>query len=283
MAFNYETLKKYKSESFVDLTVQSTDIDNLAVNSDKIADGNVTSTKLGTNSVDLSSNKVSGTLATSKGGLGTGQLTSAYQLIRSDGDGTVSSSIHGIINMSVYTGNSTWSRPSGCKWIKVQVQGGGGGGSGHGEAGGAGGYAEEWIDVSSISSVSVTIGGRGGPSYYSGAGGNGGTSSFGPYLSAGLGYGANRNNQHSGGVSGSGSGGSLNIHTGGGGNHHQRTGYGGSSFWGGNTAGGHPQGGQFTYNHRNHAAWGSGGSGGYFYGNRGAQGRQGVIVVTAFA
>ena len=283
MAFDYQALKKYKSESFVDLTVQSGDIEDSAVNSDKIADGNVTSGKLANSAVDLGGNKVTGTMPTSKGGLGTGTQTTAYNMIRSNGNGTVTSGVHGIINMSVYTGNSTWNRPSGCRWIKVQVQGGGGGGSGHGEAGGAGGYAEEWIDVTNISSVSVTIGGRGGPSYYSGAGGNGGSSSFGPYLSAGLGYGANRNNQHSGGVSGSGSGGSLNIHTGGGGNHHQRSGYGGSSFWGGNTAGGHPQGGQFTFNHRDHAAWGSGGTGGYFTGNRGAQGRQGVIVVTAFA
>ena len=127
--------------------------------------------------------------------------------------------------------------------------------------------------------LNVDLGGNG---QIRGAGGNGGSSSFGPYLSAGLGYGANRNNQHSGGVSGSGSGGSLNIHTGGGGNHHQRSGYGGSSFWGGNTAGGHPQGGNFSHNHQSHSAPGSGGSGGYFNSHRGSNGRPGMIVITHF-
>ena len=102
MAFDYQTLKKYKSESFIDLTVQSGDIEDSAVNADKIADGNVTSGKLANSSVDLGGNKVTGTMPTSKGGLGTGTQTTAYNMIRSNGNGTITSGVHGIINMSVY-------------------------------------------------------------------------------------------------------------------------------------------------------------------------------------
>ena len=59
MAFNYETLKKYKSESFVDGTITGTQIESLGVTSDKINTDAVTSDKLGTGSVDLGSDKVS--------------------------------------------------------------------------------------------------------------------------------------------------------------------------------------------------------------------------------
>lgn len=61
------------------------------------------------------------------------------------------------------TGTSTWSKPTGVNWIKVKVQGGGGaggnGGSNSATCGGAGGgYSEGIIDVSSTSSVLVTVG-----------------------------------------------------------------------------------------------------------------------------
>ena len=99
-----------------------------------------------------------------------------------------------IHSMNVYTGGSTWNRPSGVKYIHVRVQGGGGGASGHGESGGAGGYSERVLDVNNISSVSISVGGGGGGTWYFGHGGDGGSSNFGPYLSAGGGHGANRNN-----------------------------------------------------------------------------------------
>ena len=59
--------------------------------------------------------------------------------------------------------------------------------------------------------VSVTIGGGGdGRNYHQGCG-DGGTSSFGSYVSASGGYGANRNWGHSGGHGGIGSGGAMNY------------------------------------------------------------------------
>ncbi|ABA47008.2 gp39 [Synechococcus phage syn9] len=129
-----------------------------------------------------------------------------------------------ISSMQVFTSGGTWNKPTGVRYIHVQVIGGGGGGSGHGESGGSGGYSEEIIDVSGISSVSVSVSGESNGTYYRGGGGNGGSSSFGGYLSASGGYGANRNNQHSGGLGGVGSGGNLNIYGGGGESHHARAG-----------------------------------------------------------
>ena len=187
-----------------------------------------------------------------------------------------------LTSMQVFTGSGTWNKPTGVRFIKVQVQGGGGGGSGHGESGGAGGYSERVIDVTSVSSVSVSVSGEVNGTYYSGAGDNGGGSSFGSYCSAGGGFGANRNNQHSGGLAGVGSGGDLNIYGGGGQSHHNYSSVGGSSFFGGAVAAGHPQGGNFSHNHQSHSAPGSGGSGGYFNSHRGSNGRPGLVVVTHY-
>jgi hypothetical protein len=187
-----------------------------------------------------------------------------------------------ITSMQVFSSSGTWTKPTGVRYIKVQLCGGGGGGSGHGEGGGAGGYSERVIDVTSVTSVSVTIGGEVNGTYYSGAGDNGNSSSFGAYMSCSGGYGANRNNQHSGGLGGVGSGGDLNIYGGGGQSHHNYSSVGGNSFFGGAVAAGHPQGGNFSHNHQSHSAPGSGGSGGYFNGHRGSNGRPGFCVVTHY-
>jgi len=191
-------------------------------------------------------------------------------------------SAENIFSMQVFTSSGTWNRPTGVKFIKVQLVGGGGGGSGHGESGGAGGYSERVIDVQATASVSVTIAGEVNGTFYSGPGDNNGGSSFGSFLSASGGFGANRNNQHSGGLGGVGSGGNLNIYGGGGQSHHNYSSVGGTSFFGGAVAAGHPQGGNFSHNHQSHSAPGSGGSGGYFHNHRGSNGRPGMCVITHF-
>ena len=125
MAFNYETLKKYKSESFVDLTIQSDRIENLNVTEAKLDNNAVSADKMATNTLNLNSNKTTGVLPTSKGGSGTSNLGStAYGVITSNGSSWTSSH-HGIYSMSVYTSSGTWNRPSGVRWIRVQVQFGG--------------------------------------------------------------------------------------------------------------------------------------------------------------
>ena len=194
------------------------------------------------------------------------------------------SAVAGIRSMQVWTSNGTWNRPSGVETIQVSVTGAGGGGSGFQESGGAGGHAERVIDVTNTSSVSVTVGNPGGGTNYSGCGGGGNTSSFGSYCSGGGGQGANCRQQHAGGVGGNGSGGTLNVYGGGGNGHGSYWSYGnhscGQSFYGGGQAASHVQR-NYGHNHQTHAAWGSGGNG-TREGNRGARGREGVVVVHEF-
>jgi len=92
-----------------------------------------------------------------------------------------------ITSFQVFTGDGTWTRPSGITHIMVEVVGGGGGGGGSsssdntaGGGGGGGGYSKELIDVTSISSATVTIGagGTAGGAETDNAGA-GGTTSFG--------------------------------------------------------------------------------------------------------
>ena len=190
----------------------------------------------------------------------------------------------GVNSMQVWTSNGTWSRPSGVRTIMVTVTGAGGGGSGFQESGGAGGTSQRQVDVTNVSSVTVTVGNPGGGTNYSGCGGTGNTSSFGSYCSASGGYGANCRQQHSGGIGGNGSGGSLNVYGGGGGGHGSHYSYGnhhaGTSYWGGSQPSSHGQS-NYAHRHQSHCAWGAGGNGAQ-HGNRGARGREGIVVVHEF-
>ena len=283
MAFSYDTLQRITSSAIIDRTLAAGDLATDSVPNAKVADATVVAANIATSAVNTTTADVNGTLPTGRGGTGLTSVGSANQILTvNSANNALTYAFTGIQGMQVFTSSGTWSRPSGVRYIKVQLVGGGGGGSGHGESGGAGGYSERILDVTGISSVSVTIAGEAGGSYYSGAGGNGGSSSFGPYLSASGGYGANRNNQHSGGLAGVGSGGNLNIYGGGGQPHHTRSAVGGESFWGGSVAAGHPQGGNFSHNHQSHSPPGSGGAGGYFNSHRGSNGRPGLCVVTNY-
>ncbi len=285
MAFDYQTLKQITGTHIIDGTLVAGNFASRTLTTADIADGNITAGKFAAGSVNYTSGVVTGTLPVSKGGTGLTGIGGANTAIRTNGSGNgLEYATLGFSSMQVFTSSGTWNRPAGVRYIKVKVQGGGGGASGHGESGAAGGYAERVIEVlqNGISSVGITIGGGGTGNYYSGAGNDGGTTSFGPYVSAGGGHGANRQNQHSGGVSGAGSGGDLNIHTGSGGAHHHSFGPGGTSHFGGPAPSGHPQGGHFSHNHQGHAAPGSGGTGGYFHGHRGSDGRPGIIVIEEY-
>lgn len=123
--------------------------------------------------------------------------------------------------------SDTWTRPTGCRFVRVLVVGGGGGGGGcgatngttqsaGGSSAGGGGWSIKWIDVSAIASVTVTVGaaGAGGPAGVNN-GTSGGTSSFGAHCSAtgggyGVGLGASIGNGYPGGHGGVGSGGDEN-------------------------------------------------------------------------
>ena len=281
MPFNYQTLKNLNSSSFAANTLTGSDLAANAVTTTNLQNTAITSQELGTGAVDLTGTKVTGTVSAASGGTGLTAFAGANLMlgVNSSNNGYAFRET-GIRSMQVFTSNSTWSRPSGVRFIHVILVGAGGGGSGHGESGAAGGYAERIIDVTGTSSVSITVGGGGGGTYYSGPGGDGSTTSFGPFMSASGGHGANRHNQHNGGLSGNGSGGDINLHQGSGGGHEQRsTGMGGSTYFGGAGPAGHPQGGNFAHNHQGHSAPGTGGTAGYFSGHRGADGRPGIVVV----
>lgn len=284
MAFDYQTLKNISgAAAIVDGQLTSSNLASRTLVTANIASGNVTAGKLAAGAVDYTSTVVTGAMPVAKGGTALSSVGAANTVLRTNSAGTgLEFAAVGFSSMQVFTSTGTWNRPTGIRYIKIKCQAGGGGASGHGESGGAGGYSEKILDVTSISSVAVTIGGGGGGVVYSGPGSDGGTSSFGAYCSAGGGHGANRQNQHSGGVSGVGSGGDLNMHQGGGGAHHHNFGPGGTSHFGGPAPSGHPQGGNFSHNHQAHSAPGSGGTGGYFHGHRGSDGKAGIIVVEEF-
>ena len=122
----------------------------------------------------------------------TAKTTNTDLTLSGNGTGTVvlPAGVAGFSSMQVFTASGTWTKPSGINKVIVIVTGGGGGGAGtpndSARGGGAGGgTAIEAIDVSAISSETVTVGagGSGGAS-----GGNdgtaGGTSSFGSHCSA---------------------------------------------------------------------------------------------------
>jgi hypothetical protein len=261
-----------------------------------VQDNNTVSISGGTiNGVPLSN--ASGTLSTSNFQLPSGQtITSIANDTTLSGNsnsalptqnsvvGYINSKKGSLKNIYVYTGNSTYNK-SGSDVLRIRVVciGGGGGGRGYSEAGGSGGMAELTIDATGISSVSVTVGGGSGGGVYFGFSGQGGTTSFGGYLSASGGCGANQNYQHCGGHGGYGYGGNMNIHGGGGAGHkndhsaayHNGSGHGGQSFFGGGNTGHH-------YSSRyaqNVAALGSGGGGHNSYFAAGYDGMYGVCVV----
>jgi len=188
------------------------------------------------------------------------------------------------INSWASPGTYTWNKPANCTKVLVQVQGAGGGGAGYCESGGAGGYSEKLIDVTSISSVTVTVGAGGANTGYYSAANNGGTSSFGSYLSASGGYGANTSDSHTGGISGNGFGGDINLRAGSG-TGHGNTGHrdgagasnGGKSYFGSGYKASH------SYNASNwgRTAPGAGGAGGCMESSGwvGNKGGDGIVIV----
>ena len=248
---------------------------------------------------------------------------SAVSATRFHGDGSQLTGMSaGLQSMNVYTnpGTATWTKPSGITKVKVYVTGGGGGCSAvggnrlddAGAGGAAGGTAIKIIDVSSISSVTVTVGmgGTATPHNYnndvssSTSPNDGQPSSFGSHCSAtggkaGRSYYTNNAGVVGQAIPGVGSGGDINIQGGygdlpmlnyNGAPDGMSAGQGGVSFWGGPGRGAMDD----NFTNGNHdisggastgssaGAFGSGGSAGSRDFTGGA-GTHGVVVVENYA
>jgi hypothetical protein len=190
-------------------------------------------------------------------------------------------------NVFTFTSSGTYTKSGpDVQRLHVIVMGGGGGGRAYSECGGAGGYSEKIISATSVSTVSVTIGGPGSGGVYFGFSPGGGTTSFGTFVSASGGDGANSHIQHNGGRGGLGSGGELNVRGGGGGGHNNMDQYssscgpggeGGIGFFGGGTPGAHGSGAQPA----DVASWGGGGVAvsPSHNGQGGRNGRGGICII----
>jgi hypothetical protein len=190
-------------------------------------------------SVDLKHNDLNKLSTTSTGCSVTGTL--AATAVTGDGSGLTNMPAAGFKSWQIFTSSGTWTKPSGITLIKAYITGGGGGGSNvannddaSGGGGGGGGTAIKVIDVSGISSVTVTIG-SGGAATSAGS-----TSSFGSHCSGSggaPGWNGDSNGNLGGGGGGGGSNGDMNIRGSAGvtGEYYNEIagGAGGSSFWGG--------------------------------------------------
>ena len=194
-----------------DGTVTTAKMVDGAVTTVKIADGSVTAAKmaaaaavgnLGYTPVNKAGDTITGGLIVD-GNMGIGNATPTEKLdvtgtVKATafvGGGSALSGTGGLVSMQSFTGSLavgtsyTWTKPAGVTKVRVYVVGGGGGSQNIAAnvlaTGGAGGLSIAIIDVSSISSATVTIGNGGGGSSTGGVrGGTGGTSSFGSYATS---------------------------------------------------------------------------------------------------
>lgn len=185
--------------------------------------------------------------------------------------------------LQVFTASGTWTKPANCKGIKVTGTGGGGGGGGSSASvrngGSAGGTFIKYLDVSALSSGTVTIGAGGASSS------NGGDTTFVINAVTYTGAGGSAGSTGKGPSGGSATNGDVNVSGGDGGMAPSSSisGVGGTSFWGGGGSGSAtasdvaPNAGQ---------AYGAGGGGGGpdSIGNAtaGGAGKAGVIIVEEY-
>jgi hypothetical protein len=220
--------------------------------------------------------------------LATTGTPSSSTFLRGDMAWTAVSDVSGLSSAQVFTSSGTWTRPAGITKVVIEIAGSGGGGGGLSNTyasggGGGGGYAKKLLDVSSISSATVTIGSGGAGGLSSGTNGsNGGSSSWsdgtntitctggngGTGVSSAL-YGA-------GGNGGTSSDGDLNISGERGGNGVYNGGDGGASYLSNTNKR------IYTINGAAGVLYGSGGCGASNNAGTGGAGADGIVIVTEY-
>ncbi|MBE44112.1 MAG: hypothetical protein CMO16_02880 [Thaumarchaeota archaeon] len=277
--FKVSGVEGLDSGSIRDGAVTTVKIADDAVTPDQIADNAVTSDKILDNAVTVA--KMAGL---ARGSMIIGDASgnpvavvkgSADQVFTSDGTDlawATPGGSGGLVSVQVFeaSGTATWTKPAGVSKVRIQLVGSGAHGSNGQQGGGAGGYAEKIVDVSSISSVTVTVGSP-----------NGNTSSFGSHVSATGGYSAGSVQSSRGGFGGDGTGGDINIVGGGGGIAvASMSATGGTSYFGGCTPGS-PNTTDATLH--TYIAHGAGGMGVYNGYTQGSATQPGLVLVWEYA
>ena len=105
--------------------------------------------------------------------------------LRGDNAWATLADVSGLASVQTFTSSGTWTRPSGITKVIMQIQGAGGAGSRHDSddakrhGGAGGGYTTKLLDVSSISTSTITVGAGGTATTANNtAGGNGGSSQW---------------------------------------------------------------------------------------------------------
>ncbi len=217
--------------------------------------------------------------------LATTGTASSSTFLRGDMAWTAVSDVSGLSSVQTFTSSGTWTKPSGIRLVMVEVQGAGGSGcaaphpNDTSSTGGAGGgYAKKPINVSSISTATITVG-TGGAAISAGGGtGNTGGNSIwadGTNTVTGNGGTGGHYSSYASVLGGTGVGGDVNIqgqrnltfnyvgNTGG----SSVLGFGGSGGYVGNALG---------------APSGYGGGGGGDYQGVSGAGTNGIVIVTEF-